>query len=136
MTRYALYLLSLTALAVSGCANKNDQDARQEEAFMPQPAPGYASLDSMDAVPPAEPAMDYQPAPQPQPVYIAPEPAADEELAPAGGQTYVVRKGDTLYKLARRFYNDEARWRDIWEANRASLGSPDKLSIGMKLVIP
>jgi nucleoid-associated protein YgaU len=61
---------------------------------------------------------------------------ADEPLAPIGGQVYTVQKGDTLYKLARRFYNDQSRWRDIWEANRNRIPDPDKIAVGMKLIIP
>jgi nucleoid-associated protein YgaU len=47
-----------------------------------------------------------------------------------------VQKGDTLYKVARRFYNDQSRWREIWEANKTRLPDPDKLPIGIKLIIP
>ena len=52
------------------------------------------------------------------------------------GGTYVVAKGDTLFELARRFYRDEARWRDIWNANRARVPNRDRLPIGIKLIIP
>jgi len=65
--------------------------------------------------------------------------ANDEVLAPsdtAGSRTYTVQKGDTLYGLARKFYNDQARWKDIWEANRTRLSDPNKLSVGTKLIIP
>ncbi len=60
----------------------------------------------------------------------------DEPLSPAGGQVYTVQKGDSLYELARRFYNDQSRWREIWEANKNRLADPDKLQVGMKLIIP
>ena len=57
-------------------------------------------------------------------------------MSPAGGQVYTVQKGDSLYELARRFYNDQSRWREIWEANKNRLADPDKLQVGMKLIIP
>ena len=47
-----------------------------------------------------------------------------------------MQKGDTLFSLARKFYDDQARWKDIWEANRTRLPDPDRLSVGMKLIIP
>lgn len=53
-----------------------------------------------------------------------------------GGNVHTVAKGDTLYSLARRYYGADARWRDIYNANRGKLRSPDAIQIGMQLVIP
>ena len=53
-----------------------------------------------------------------------------------GGRSHTVQKGDTLYKLARTYYNDQHRWKDIYEANRAELGDPNKIRVGQRLVIP
>jgi nucleoid-associated protein YgaU len=140
MRPHTLFLLSLGTLFLAGCQNKNQQtEARPEETY----APPQASLDSMDATPPSDTLVTYEP-PPPQAtaaVDVRSTPRAtggssDELLAPAGGQVYTVQKGDTLYRLARRFYNDQARWRDIWEANQARLADPHKLQVGMKLIIP
>ena len=70
--------------------------------------------------------------------------SADVVAAGEGGDTgegslprsYVVRKGDTLYSLARRFYNDQSKWRLIYEANRASLRDPNHIQVGQVLTIP
>lgn len=52
-------------------------------------------------------------------------------------RTYVVRKGDTLQKISKRFYGTTKKWRKIYNANRNILAKgPDKVQIGMKLVIP
>jgi NitT/TauT family transport system substrate-binding protein len=51
-------------------------------------------------------------------------------------QQYVVKVGDTLSKLAERFYNSTSKWEKIFEANRESLKNPNYIYIGMKLVIP
>jgi NitT/TauT family transport system substrate-binding protein len=51
-------------------------------------------------------------------------------------QQYVVKIGDTLSKLAERFYNSTSKWEKIFEANRESLKNPNYIYIGMKLVIP
>ncbi|MFQ5805415.1 MAG: LysM peptidoglycan-binding domain-containing protein [Phycisphaerae bacterium] len=140
MRRQSLFLVGLSALLLFGCENKQPQpDAHHEEPY----TPGYASLDSMDAEPAPRPAATYEPPPTEttadSDAMSAPTDDAvgsDELLAPAGGRVYTVQKGDTLYKLARRFYNDQARWRDIWEANKTRLPDPDKLPIGLKLIIP
>lgn len=64
-----------------------------------------------------------------------------ESLAPtlastAGGRVHTVQKGDTLYKLARMYYNDQAKWREIWNANRSSVPNANQLRVGTQLRIP
>ncbi|MEO8650377.1 MAG: LysM peptidoglycan-binding domain-containing protein [Acidobacteriota bacterium] len=64
---------------------------------------------------------------------------ADNEYVGAptpGGQTYVVRRGDTLAKISIRFYGTSSRYRDIYEANRDRLASPSSIEVGQTLVIP
>jgi nucleoid-associated protein YgaU len=52
-------------------------------------------------------------------------------------RTHVVRKGDTLFSLARRYYGgDETQWRRILEANRDQIENKDVLRIGQTLAIP
>lgn len=66
-------------------------------------------------------------------------PTRPEEVAarPVPGRTHTVAKGDTLYGLARKYYNSSARVNDIVAANRGILNSVnDPLQIGMQLVIP
>ena len=64
--------------------------------------------------------------------------AAAHGAAAAGsnGETYTVRPGDTLGAIAQRFYGDPGRYREIFEANRAILPSPDTLKPGQVLHIP
>lgn len=62
--------------------------------------------------------------------------ASDEELTPSGTRSYIVKKGDTLFAIARSQYNDASKWRDIWNANRDRVSDKDKLSIGQELVLP
>jgi LysM repeat protein len=54
---------------------------------------------------------------------------------------YVVRKGDNLADLAKKFYgpkegNKRANIKRIFEANRGLLDSPDEIYPGQKLIIP
>jgi peptidoglycan L-alanyl-D-glutamate endopeptidase CwlK len=48
--------------------------------------------------------------------------------------SYRVAKGDTLGKIARRFYGDAARFPLIVAANH--IPDPDRLAVGQELVIP
>jgi len=51
-------------------------------------------------------------------------------------RTYVVRSGDTLFSISRKFYKSSKRWKEILEANRKSIRDPKKLTVGETLVIP
>ena len=62
--------------------------------------------------------------------------AKTSKPAPFAGQEYTVKPGDTLSKLAARFYNSVSKWQKIYEANRDSVKNPDYIYIGMKLIIP
>ncbi len=68
------------------------------------------------------------------------EPAPETSVAPeqsVGGRTHVVQRGDTLFKLARQYYNgDIHQWRRIWEANRDKIPNKDCLRVGETLIIP
>jgi len=53
-----------------------------------------------------------------------------------GNQSYVVQEGDTLYSIARRFYNSPKRWRDIRDANKKKLAGGTRLQPGETITIP
>jgi len=61
-------------------------------------------------------------------------------VAPVGadlGETVVVRPGDTLISIAREQLGSSSRWRELYEANRETLGrSPGPLAPGTQLVLP
>jgi nucleoid-associated protein YgaU len=60
------------------------------------------------------------------------DPPADDPYA----QYYVVKKGDTLSKIAEEFYGDKMLYPKIFEANRHLLSDPDRIKPGQKLRIP
>lgn len=49
---------------------------------------------------------------------------------------YVVQKGDTLGKIAKHFYGEPMKYKQIFEANTNILDHPDRIEIGQELVIP
>lgn len=49
---------------------------------------------------------------------------------------YVVVKGDNLWGISLKIYQDGYRWVDLWQANKTMVTDPDKIEIGMKLAIP
>ncbi|HEY2295540.1 MAG TPA: LysM peptidoglycan-binding domain-containing protein [Thermoanaerobaculia bacterium] len=57
-------------------------------------------------------------------------------LAEPAEQTYAVASGDSLSKIAKKFYGDANQWRRIFEANQDILDDPDKIYPGQTLKIP
>jgi nucleoid-associated protein YgaU len=49
---------------------------------------------------------------------------------------YEVAAGDTLSKIAKKFYGDAGQYMRIFEANQDQLTDPDKIKAGQKLRIP
>lgn len=68
-----------------------------------------------------------------------PEPPKKEAEEPAHEERpaeYVVQEGDTLYKLATRFYGNRAAWNRIREANKAVISTDGRIKVGQKIVLP
>lgn len=84
----------------------------------------------------------------------APEPAKDDTAAQSGkkksdkgavaakaepksgGKLHVVKAGESLWKIAKAELGDGNRWKEIYEANREVLSSPEAIQKGMRLRIP
>ncbi len=54
--------------------------------------------------------------------------------ATSAGQTYEVKSGDNLSKIAGKFSG--ITWKDIFEANKDKISDPDKIFPGQVLNIP
>jgi LysM repeat protein len=59
-----------------------------------------------------------------------------DENVHAGNRVITVRRGDTLSSIAERELGSSARWRDIFQVNRAQLSDPDQLAAGIRLAVP
>lgn len=70
------------------------------------------------------------------------EPAEATPTAPARSQnrppvrTYTVQKGDSLYRIAERFYGDGTQYKRLVEANADRISDPGHITAGIELVIP
>lgn len=65
------------------------------------------------------------------------QPAKVKEQVVPDKNTYIVRSGDTLAKIARELFNDVSKWEAIYNANKSVIGNdPANLKAGMKLTIP
>lgn len=64
---------------------------------------------------------------------------AEPGAAPAGNaytQTHEVQSGDTLGKIAKKYYGDASLYMTIFDANKDLLKDPNKIFPGQKLRIP
>jgi LysM repeat protein len=52
-----------------------------------------------------------------------------------GGRSYVVKRGDTLASISRKFYKTSGRWKRILDANKG-VDDPENLKVGQTLTIP
>ena len=66
----------------------------------------------------------------------APPPTPPPASTVGAGKTYVVVKGDSLSKIAKREYGDANKWRTIHEANKDVISDPDLIYPGQELKIP
>ena len=114
---------------------------------------GTAAVERVAATParvpsaaPAAPVTARAPAAAPPAATPTPAPTAAPSASPTApvaavaatgaSETYVVRAGDTLSRIATRVYNDASKWDVIYNANRKTMPTTGSLKIGQTLVIP
>lgn len=138
----------IAVLLLTGCKQKNAEPTMAADSSDP-PA---TSLTELDAPPPERTTYANDPYARdlliqhddrPLDAGAAARPASKPEPestliggTDTGGRTHVVQKGDTLFRLARHYYSDERRWKDIWDANRVRIADPDRIEVGTRLIIP
>ncbi len=106
--------------------------APEKEVYMPETRTGQ--------VPAARLSGGLNPARMPQIVYSEPSDNTRTEAVSSRGENekeyYIVQKGDTLQKISEKFFGTTKRWNNIYNANKRTLKSPDRIRPGQKLVIP
>ncbi|WP_205502706.1 LysM peptidoglycan-binding domain-containing protein [Rufibacter psychrotolerans] len=75
-----------------------------------------------------------QPAAKPAAQPVAAQPAAAPQQ-PAY-DTYTVKSGDSLSKIAKNFYGDAQQWHKIHQANLDKIKDPNLIDVGWQLKIP
>ena len=135
-TRLSLFLTVLMMVPGCGLFGKKKPVAMADTGSDPYASPVYD-----------EPVRDFD---QPYDAQVARttiEPAGTAFGSPAmasqsaattmsGSRYHTVSKGDTLYAIARMYYGDQRRWKDVYEANRSTLPDPHMIKTGQRLVIP
>lgn len=67
---------------------------------------------------------------------VALKKATPQSQARASHTLHKVQPGETLSKIAQKYYGNSQQWQKIYQANRGTLNNPNALRAGMVLVIP
>ncbi len=122
-------LTSLLLVAVVGC-----EDGKRGDCLQQQPVQTAGMQPDYYAADPVSAAVEDD--------YAATDSAYGSDAALMAGievtgqSSHVVAKGDTLFSLARQYYSDQRRWKDIYAANGDQVHNPDMIFIGQVLAIP
>ncbi len=137
-------LVAICLVGLSGCNTSGKKSAKTQAASTYQDPyveaamntsynerPAENMLSSQTTMPTTQPSIDYG-----NSAYQAVETTPLDSAADYGVRVHTVAKGDTLYSLARRYYNDQARWKEIYSANRDNISNPNMVRVGQQIVIP
>ena len=64
------------------------------------------------------------------------EKVASTPKAKDAKRTYTVKKGDSLWKIAKQYYGNGALYTKIYDANTNQVANPNLIKVGQKLIIP
>lgn len=135
---------TLTAVTLMGCQQEQKPAAASRSPLdvrpLEKPAPTYA-LSPQRVTPPDEPRAEVVTTVTPgfNPAPAAGHPAKNAKAArdnarAQAGNSYTVKKGDTLFHIAKTEYGDGKKWTVIASANPGI--SPQSLKAGQTLLIP
>jgi len=122
--------LGVGMLLLAGCGPKKEE--------LPPLEPVDTAAATMTETPAPEP-PPLPPGPRAKPVATPRPPVPTPTVTDTPGAvpaTYTVQKGEGLMAIARKFYGNPARWRDIYEANRDKIANPDQIREGLVLTLP
>lgn len=131
---HARLLLPLVLVTLVGC--NGDKKAGLELTASHVPPPDYAY--ESDVIPLSDSTAAYA-APSYDSYSSVREPIIAETTGfSAGGsdRVHVVQPRDTLIGLSRTYYGSASQWKKIYAANQNQLADPNRIRVGMRLVIP
>jgi len=99
-------------------ASLRQEADRDEDLTTPSLLPQHGKRPEPKALPPAKPDKPAEPPHETRP------------------NVYVIQDGDTLYKIAVRFYGRSSAWKLIRDANKAVISTDGRVLKGMKIKLP
>ena len=125
-------LLNADAIEESVVAQSDTESSGSGRPLLDQPE----RMDERDLNPEASrenPISSSSPQGQPAPA----NPLSITENEPIKTEKFhIVRRGDTLSRIAYKYYGSASKWPKIFERNRNRISDANKLTVGIKLIIP
>lgn len=132
MSKAGIAITLTTSVTLIGCASEPEPVAQvpaPNYAAEPEPLPPVSINEGSSSV--STPPGSGGEIGSGTPGSYEPEPLPPAQPAK---RTYVIRKGDTFYGIARREYGNGQRWVDIAQLNPSL--DPKRLKIGTEIVLP
>lgn len=137
--------LALVITAVLWLATRPNMSPQAEIPDLPEIPTPQQSVTPQKSIAPPEPVVTKKPETednQPPPVAAAPltelpDLSQYEQTEKIKTQKFhIVQKGETLSRISSQYYGSAGKWQKILEANRQTIKDANKLTPGMKLIIP
>jgi len=126
-------------IAVSGeiilCAKKNKRDVSFAQNILRQAKEAFGKGDYNLAVQLAKESRQ-EVEKSSRPVYVKKEVYTKYRGKKRKRRIHVVRRGDCLWFISRRYYGTGFLWPKIWQANRDQIEDPDVIEVGQRFWIP
>jgi len=84
----------------------------------------------------AQTAEDNQSKPPDSTIYSAGHPTVEQTEKIKTQKFHIVREGETLSEISRKYYDSANKWQMILDANRQTIKDVNKIRPGTKLIIP
>ena len=143
----ALVITAVLWLATRPSLNPQDEIPDLSEIITQQKSVApQENVTLQERVAPPEPVVTTEPKPEDNqlpPVAATPPPTPLPDLSQyeqaekiKTQKFHIVQQGETLSKISSQYYGSAGKWQKILEANRQTIKDANKLSPGMKLIIP
>jgi len=123
--KYAIPMIVVSLMVAAGC--------QQQQASKPM-----TDSAALDVTPAPEQVAYSSPAPMqtmtPDPALASAPQASAASDGSATGNTYTIKKGDTLWRIASTKYGSGKKWHEIADANPGL--SPSTLRVGETITLP
>jgi nucleoid-associated protein YgaU len=116
-------------IAMAAAAEKPEMVETAETMIKPNLGPNTGSTNTEVALATTETA-------QPSVQSDEPKTIVQEQLQPSASQSVIIRRGDTLWQIARRTYGAGVRYTTIYLANQEQIINPDMIAPGQIFAIP
>lgn len=134
------WLSTRTVLSPEQKLAQSHEQARKKHhstaSLPPSPSPSAPTPIEPEKTTTPRPVTDTEQAHRPEPESLPPVTPADERPPVTRPRYHTVQPDETLSGIACQYYGSYTRWHKIQSANPDLLANPNKLKVGVRLLIP